>query len=78
VSDMRSYTVVLTPDLEDGGYIVTVPTLPGCFTEGDTIEEALENARDVIETFVAALRDLGEPVPVEREMPKLAQVQVAV
>ena len=41
--------VVLTPDLEDGGYAVTVPALPGCITEGKTIDEALTNAREAID-----------------------------
>ena len=39
----RRYTVLLQPDPEEGGYTVTVPALPGCVTEGDTLEEALEN-----------------------------------
>jgi predicted RNase H-like HicB family nuclease len=38
----------LTPDREDDGYTVQVPALPGCFTEGDTADAALANARDVI------------------------------
>jgi predicted RNase H-like HicB family nuclease len=45
---MRStfvYRVVLKPDLEVGGYTVNVPSLPGCITEGDTIDDALANAR---------------------------------
>jgi predicted RNase H-like HicB family nuclease len=40
--------VVLIPDLEDGGYTVEVPSLPGCISEGDTIDEALENIKDAI------------------------------
>jgi len=42
------YAVVLTPDIEGGGYSVTVPALPGCFTHGDTVEEALSEAREAI------------------------------
>lgn len=48
--------VVLIPDLEDGGYTVEVPSLPGCISEGDTVEEALENIKDAIEGYIAALR----------------------
>jgi predicted RNase H-like HicB family nuclease len=40
---MRQYPVLLTPAAE-GGYTVTVPALPGCITEGDTVEEALAHA----------------------------------
>jgi predicted RNase H-like HicB family nuclease len=52
-------TVVLYPELEAGGYSVEVPALPGCFTQGDTLEEALANAREAIECYLA------EPAPAE-------------
>jgi predicted RNase H-like HicB family nuclease len=42
---MRPYSVLLIPDLVDGGSTVTVPTLPGCVTEGDTLSKALDHAR---------------------------------
>jgi len=70
------YTVLLDPDLEEGGYTVTVPALPGCITQGDTFEEAVEHAKEAIEGFVAALAKLGEPVPVEE--PALVPVVIAV
>ena len=44
--------VILIPDLEDGGYIVEVPSLPGCRSEGDTYEEALINIRDAIDLYI--------------------------
>ena len=43
--------VVLEPS-EDGGYTVFVPALPGCISEGDTREEALENIREAIELYL--------------------------
>ena len=58
------YTVVLERQPE-GGYIVEVPALPGCMTEGETVEEALLMATDVIPLFVETLRDLGKPVPAD-------------
>ena len=73
---MRKYTVVLIPDVEEGGYTVTVPALPGITTEGDTVEEALVNAKDAIEVYLAALADLGEEIPEERGQPELASVEV--
>ena len=48
----RSYRVVLTPDLEAGGYSVEVPELPGCITEGDTLPEARRMAREAIEAWL--------------------------
>ncbi|TAK34535.1 MAG: type II toxin-antitoxin system HicB family antitoxin [Chloroflexota bacterium] len=60
---MRTYTVILTPDTEVGGYTVRVPALPGCNTQGDTLEEALANAREAIELYLEDLRASGEPIP---------------
>ncbi len=47
---MRRYGVVLTPEPDGSASNVVVPALPGCFTEGDTAEEAPEMARDAIVT----------------------------
>lgn len=57
--------VIFTPDLEDGGYIVEVPSLPGCYSQGDTLEEATANIREAIQGYIAALEDDGLPVPPE-------------
>ncbi len=60
---MKTYTVILTPDTEQGGYTVRVPALPGCNTQGDTLAEALANAREAIELYLEELRARGEPIP---------------
>ncbi len=60
---MRRYTVVLIPDPEMGGYTVTVPSLPGCITEGDTLDEALRNAREIIAFHLECLEEEGRPIP---------------
>lgn len=67
--------VVLTPDLEVGGYTVTVPSLPGCISEGDTIDEALANIKDAIEGYIQALEADGLPVPPENT-PRLLVLEV--
>lgn len=51
---MLTYTIELTPQRE-GGYTVTVPALPGCISEGDTLEEALENIKDAAEGYIKVL-----------------------
>ena len=43
-----NYVVILTPEPDGSAYNVTVPALPGCFTWGETVEQALENAREAI------------------------------
>ncbi len=58
------YTVLIEAN-EEGGYTITVPSLPGCVTQGDTLEEAIENVREAIAGYIETLKDLGKPIPVE-------------
>jgi predicted RNase H-like HicB family nuclease len=51
---------------EDGYWVAECPSLPGCVTQGGTREEAIENAREAIDAYVAALQDDGLAVPEER------------
>ena len=59
------YTVVYEP-AEEGGYVVTVPALPGLVTEGDTLEEARAMAEDAIRGYLESLRKHGEEIPTEQ------------
>ena len=64
---------------QDGWYVVHVPALPGCWTQGRTHEEALVNAREAIEVHVEGLIERGEPVPDDHaEVVEIAEVEVAV
>lgn len=54
--------VILMPD-ETGGYTVEVPSLPGCISEGETIDEAVANIRDAIALYIESLIAHNEPVP---------------
>lgn len=74
---MRQYTIFLEPDLEEGGYTVTVPALPGCITQGDTIEQCIERAREAIAGYIESLRAAGESVPEETERPQMITIDVA-
>ena len=60
----HKFTVVVEQD-EDGFYIASVPLLQGCYTQGTTYEEAMENIKDAIRLHIEARRALGEPIPVE-------------
>ena len=62
-----SYTVVMELN-EHNGYTVTVPALPGLVTEGATLEEAREMAREAIACYLEGLSKDGEPFPTEREV----------
>jgi predicted RNase H-like HicB family nuclease len=56
------YRVLVEPD-EDGIFVVEVPSLPGCVTQGANREEALANAREAIALYLESLEAHGEPVP---------------
>ena len=55
------FKVLLEPD-QDGGYVVVCPSLPGCYSQGETIQEALANIREAIELCLEDLQELGEPI----------------
>jgi predicted RNase H-like HicB family nuclease len=61
---MMEYTVLIHP-AEEGGYWAEVPALPGCCSQGETVEEALANTREAIEVHLAALREEGQEQPGE-------------
>jgi len=73
---MRTYSIVVDPDPE-GGITVTVPSLPGCITEGETVEECVTNAQEAIALYIEDLVASGEPVPEETAHPQVLQVTVA-
>jgi antitoxin HicB len=71
------YTIILHPDTEEGGYTVTVPALPGCVTQGETLEEAITMAKDAIRLHIETLIDEGEPIPEEHEHPQAIIINIA-
>ena len=75
---MRRYTIILEPDDEEGGYTVLVPALPGCVTQGDTIDQCVERAQEAIAGFIESLQAAGEDIPVEVEPPRAITIDVAV
>src|SRR5579883_1710048 len=68
------YTIVLHPDLEEGGYGVTVPSLPGLMAEGNTRDEAIQTALLAIENHLIALAAAGHPIPPPDENPQVLVV----
>ncbi|WP_052360180.1 type II toxin-antitoxin system HicB family antitoxin [Solidesulfovibrio alcoholivorans] len=69
---MNSYPAIFEHG-EGGHIVVTFHDLPGCFTQGDTEDEAMTMAQDAVRGHIATLADLGEPIP--RPSP-LAAIQV--
>ena len=63
---MHTYNfTILIERQPEGEYLVSVPALPGCYTEGRTLEEARFMATDAIQAYCASLLKHGEPIPVE-------------
>jgi predicted RNase H-like HicB family nuclease len=62
----QHYSMVLEWDPEDSIYVVTVPELPGCMTHGATYEEAVRQGQDAVDSWIAANRALGRPIPQPR------------
>jgi len=58
------FTIVVEQD-EDGVYIASCPVLQGCYSQGDTYDEAVENLKDAIRLHIEARREVGEPIPIE-------------
>ena len=57
------YSMILDWDPRDNIYVVTIPELPGCQTHGETLEEAVRQGQDALESWIDVARKLGEPIP---------------
>ena len=60
----HSYTVIYEED-PDGGVVASVPSLPGCYSQGDTLEEAEKNIAEAVELYLEALYDEQKEAPEE-------------
>ena len=70
------YTVIFH-QAEEGGYWAEVPMLPGCYSQGETMDEAMRNIKEAIESHLEALRDDKQEIPIEEEL-VIGRVKVAV
>jgi antitoxin HicB len=71
------YTVLFEP-AEEGGYVVTCPSLPGLVTEGDSLQEARANAAEAIRGYLETLAKDGLPIPPEDPEPRGAIIKETV
>lgn len=74
---LLNYTVILEP-AEEGGYVVYVPFLPGCVIQGETVEEALEMAKDGIYGYLETLKEIGEKIPEEKEKFIVSKIELKI
>jgi antitoxin HicB len=62
-STVRTFTAVIEPDEEEGGYVVTFPAIPDLATQGETLDEARLMAEDCLRGYLEVLRETGRPLP---------------
>lgn len=77
---MRYFTfeIVIEKEPEDEGYLAFSPTLPGCFSNGQTIEQAKRNMREAIQQHLEALLEHGDPIPQNEHLVHVEELTVAV
>jgi predicted RNase H-like HicB family nuclease len=68
------YPVIVSPLSEEdgGGFLATAPDLPGCMSDGETSQEAIENVQDAIEEWLDLARKLGRDIPVPSKVTAVA------
>lgn len=77
---MKFYTfeIVIEKETEDDGYAAYSPTLPGCFSNGKTIEEAKQNIREAIRLHIESLLPHGQPIPQNDKLVHVEELTVGI
>lgn len=70
------YTAVFEPDTETGGFVVTIPALPGCISEGDTFEEARKNIEEAASLYIEVMQEAQDEIPREEQGVIVAPVHI--
>lgn len=73
-----SFQIVIEREPEDQGYLAYSPTLPGCFSNGKSVEEAMRNIREAIEQHVGSLLSHRQPVPQNDRLVHVEELMVGV
>lgn len=74
---LKEYTILISADEESGGFTVEVPALPGCVTDGSSVEGAKKNAIEAIELYLQTLDEQGISYPDDIE-PNFIQQKVSI
>jgi predicted RNase H-like HicB family nuclease len=73
-----NFEILIEKESEDEGYYAYSPTLPGCFSNGRTIEEAKQNIRVAVQQHIESLLAHGEPIPQNERLVHLEELTVGV
>ena len=66
------FSIRLLSEEDGGGYLIEFPDLPGCMSDGETIEETVANGRDAVECWIAAAKEAGKAVPAPNHTKRLS------
>ncbi|MBU4016247.1 type II toxin-antitoxin system HicB family antitoxin [Patescibacteria group bacterium] len=69
------YTVIFEP-AEEGGYVASVPALPGCVTQGDTFEDAVVMIKDAMEGYLELLKEEKQDIPQEKSDVVITKISI--
>lgn len=72
------YTAVFEPDEKSGGFTATIPSLPGCISEGNSFEEALENIQEAASLYIEVMQKRKIEIPIEEKGVVIAPVEVKI
>ncbi len=73
-----SFQIVIEKESEDEGYFAYSPTLPGCFGNGKTFEEAKQSIREAVEQHLASLLEHAQPVPQHERLVHVEELSIGV
>jgi len=72
------YTAIFEPDEKTGGFTATIPSLPGCISEGDSFEEALQNIQEAASLYIEVMKDQKVEIPKEEKGIVIAPVEIKI
>jgi predicted RNase H-like HicB family nuclease len=75
---IHTFTAVIEPDEEDGGYVVTFPAVPDLATQGETLEQARLMAEDCLRGYLEVLRETGRPMPTPSAHATIVELHIPV
>jgi predicted RNase H-like HicB family nuclease len=73
-----TFEIIIEKESDDEGDLAYSPTLPGCFSNGKTIEEARKNIREAIQLHIESLRSHGQPIPQNENIVHVEELTVGI
>lgn len=78
IRKIYQYTAIFEPDEKVGGFTVTIPSLPGCISEGDTFEEALKNIQEAASLYIEVMREKKRKIPEEERVIVVTPIEIKI